>query len=72
MKKTQFAEKVRDLGYHVREYINDDLVGYMSVWKHGDYVCQINYRSSFNNGTYMTNYNIPDDIKILLKDYADL
>ncbi len=42
MKKTQFAEKVRVLGYHVKEYINDDL-GYMSVWKHGDYVCKINY-----------------------------
>lgn len=68
MKKTQFAEKVKELGYHVTEHIHCD-IGYMCVWKHGDYVCKINYRSNY---VINESYNIPDDIKKIMADYADL
>lgn len=66
MKKqsTQFADKIRDLGYHINETPYE-----ATVFKHGNHICTLNY--SF--GEYHTNMfagYVPDDIKDALVKYS--
>ena len=68
MKRTQFSEKVSEIGYHAVEHIDEDL-GYIEIWKHGDYICRIDYRG--NTYVMSRHPSIPQDIKDILIVYAD-
>ncbi|MFS1428364.1 hypothetical protein LMH73_014730 [Vibrio splendidus] len=65
MKKTQFAEKVRGLGYHVNEFGNR-----AEIYLHGDYVCSIPYYNKYE--VRERRYVVPSKILELVDSYGDL
>ena len=68
MKNYQFAEKIRELGYHASEW--GDRV---EVYLHGDYVCTFHLcevMKRFKSGSPI--YIVPQDLLSLLEEYGDL
>lgn len=68
MKKYQFAEKIRELGYHVNEWCDR-----VEVYLHGDYVCTI-HLCEVTKRFYIRShrYLVPQAILNLLDVYGDL
>lgn len=63
--KTQFGEKVVEAGYHINEMID-----HATLWKEGDFVCKVIYEGGRYQLPCYHKYMIPDDIKILIKQYG--
>lgn len=65
MKKTQFGEKVMEAGYHINE-----MSDHATVWKEGNYICNIMYADGRYQLPYHHKYTVPNEIKALIEKYG--